>query len=920
MNKSYDHVSGVYYLLLERWTKAYNKKGAFQSIVAPSSPSLAARDEFFPGGEEDVASLLTNNEVIVVEDMSRPGSKSPDGQIPVVHVTPDSPTVPFRTPDRQDEMPKFYLERRHPIPSPCGMPDGVHEMRMDMPMHMPLALQPPGPYAPGVDHAILYKEQCLPAPTSFQVHTTFNRRASDGAASLAAGIAQFHAMHERNMPESGGENLLGSATVPFSSSPPSPYMGDDYDSGSDQEPDPEDVAKYLRLRGNKRHTLAGASEIPPEIQTRLCQFPKFKGRFRTPSRERMCANREGNYVGVSGMARYNARRSSDGAASLLAFTQHLEKKAKKGSLKEIHAEHLRLQQRFLNNGQHDALKLQQQHHFHQHHQHQQHPSPAAQQRPQLNVLGRLKDHRGRRFSDGPENLAATLAEFNNQLSLSQQKKQLQSIESQHPLNLPKNVPVSPGSSLPTSDYPMDEEMQERAEIFPGPDHVNVDLPKEPVDSVHSEDAIQHVPISSPSRPEVYSPANSSGELLNILHLAPSGGQPQEQLQKEMQRLQLEPIGCHLPGTNGLYCALSNNVLLTGQNQNPGVFQGPSSPESYSAPFPNQQRSPGDESYFQPESPSMEKRTSARYNNNAIQLASYHVDQREDVSPCVDARTDPFSTGDLNQHYLLQQNNACFNSTNQPQDFGCGKASDVLPNTNSAQLSRDLETSGHSFTQEQSTGPRPDADCGPVNPLTATSVYAATLNAEAANSATVSSARVGGHRRRHHTVQTSEEARNDLLRRATANNLYKRLPFNNNLISPVASKDDILGGDGELPRVLSPKGSIFIDPMIKVEGTNGFNTTSTPSHMKFAFNMNKVSHKSVTSILDEVRSTLDNRASSLLYKQSNLLFTLQDGDVQMQIEVCQSPQLSVNGLRLRRLGGDTWNYRRLCNELLSGMNL
>ena len=913
---------------------------------------MMSESSLSPGGEDDV--VASDDDVIVLKDNSRQRASTQDGQIPVVHVTPDSPTVPCHSDkmhvvtkadvnERHDKMlpnldsdAKAYLEkRRHTVvPHPNSNPDGMLEMmeQSRMPMHMPITIPRQGRYSPAMDRLFLYKEQRLPAPSSFQIHPSFQRRASEDAASLAAGIAQFQALRELNIaanPEAPGEPLLGSTKFnpPFSSSPPAPQAGEDHESGSDQEPDPEDVERYLRLRGNRhRHTVAGASEIPPEILTRVGQFPMKVPRRggRTPSRERVClVNRDANYVGVPpGMGRYINRRASDGAASLLAFTQHLEKKGKKGSLKEIHAEHLKLQQRFANNGQHDAHKLQQQHQFHQQ-QHQQHLSPA-QQRPQHSLLQhppfrRLKDPRGRRFSDGPENLAATLAEFNNQLSLSQQKKQLQSIESQHPLTLSSNSPLSPGSRLPTSDYPMNEEMQERNEMLREADHAEPALSKDQLEPLHFENVIQQSPISSPSRPEVYSPASSPGDILNILHHSPSGAQPQEQLQKEMQRLQIEPIGGHLPGANEAYGSLGNNVLLAGQNQNPTLFQGPSSPESFSTPFPGQQHSQG-ERRFQPESTSTETRNSLQFNNNPSPLAQFHLDQRGDVSPGSEGMTctDPFVSAGMTQRYQLQQNNVCFNPASTPQDFG--KTSTLLQNTNSDQLPRDLESCGRTFAQEQPTGSCPDANSGPINPLSATSVYAASLNAETVNSATVSSSRVGGHHRRHHTVQTSDEARNDLLRQATANNLYKRLPFNNNLINPVTSKEDILVGDGGLPRVLSPKGSIFIDPMIKVDGTNGFNTNSTPDHMKFAFYMNKISHKSVTSILDEVRSTLDNRASSLLYKQSNLLFTLQDGDVQMQIEVCQSPELSVNGLRLRRLGGNTWNYKRLCNELLSGMNL
>lgn len=894
LNKSYDNIAGIYYLLLERWRKAHNKQGVFQSIVAPSSPAVTQCDN-------------QDNDVILVETPSPPHNpSSPDSPIPVVQVTPVSPTVPANVQNTNtildqhahevdDEMPhdmradvKQYLERkRHTMANPCGMPE-----QPVMGVHMPMTLPHPGNYSP---------EKRLPAPSIFQMQAFQDRRASDGAVSLAAGIAQFQAMHERRMQASQADNsrdnLFGSSGLHAlaSSSPPSPQAGEEHDSGSDPEPDADEIARYMRLRGHKRHTLAGASDIPPEI--RLCQLPmKMQRRVRTPSRERV--NREGSYVGVPvmGMGRYGVRRASDGAASLLAFTQHLERKGKKGSLKEIHAEHQKLQQRFLNNGQHDVLKLQQQHQFHQQQQHQQLPSPV-QQRSQHTLLPvppsfrRLKDPRGRRFSDGPENLAATLAEFHNQLSLSQQKKQLQSIESQHPLTLSSHSPASPGS-IPTANFPMDEEMQERNEMFPGPDHLPDKQPA--LDPGHVEDVIHPLPIPSPAHADVYSPQTSPREMLGMLHHTQGGAQPQEQLQQEMQRLQLEPMAGHLNSTNPAFGTLGNNVLLPNQNQG---FQSPSSPEGFPRPFLGPLQ--GEEQFYETETAANLESLSGSLEYNA-QGSPFHVEKRGDISPEELTGTEPFPSTAINQHFLLHQN-----QVNGHQEFT--NPSSFIQNTSTAPLAGDIEVRTHSFMDDPPPGSRSDH-------LT-TSAYAATLNAEAGNSANLS--RGVGHHRRHHTVP-NDEARNDLLRQAQANNLYKRLPFNNNLISPVTSKEDILGEDGHLARPLSPNGSLFTDPMIKLEGTNGFTSPTTPNHMTLAFNMNMISRKSLRSILDEVRNTLDNR--SVRYKQSDLLFTLQDGEVQMQIEVCQSPELAVNGLRLRRLCGDTWEYKRLCNELLSGMNL
>lgn len=85
-------------------------------------------------------------------------------------------------------------------------------------------------------------------------------------------------------------------------------------------------------------------------------------------------------------------------------------------------------------------------------------------------------------------------------------------------------------------------------------------------------------------------------------------------------------------------------------------------------------------------------------------------------------------------------------------------------------------------------------------------------------------------------------------------------------------------------------------------------------------LNMTSLKSVQEIEKEVKHMLDNCGLSLGYKHANYHFEVKAGDIILEIEVCALADQSVNGLKLRRIAGDNWQYRKLCNELLSRLQL
>lgn len=57
-----------------------------------------------------------------------------------------------------------------------------------------------------------------------------------------------------------------------------------------------------------------------------------------------------------------------------------------------------------------------------------------------------------------------------------------------------------------------------------------------------------------------------------------------------------------------------------------------------------------------------------------------------------------------------------------------------------------------------------------------------------------------------------------------------------------------------------------------------------------------------------------------YHLNDLTFEVEYGELRLEIEVCQPLNLPINGIRLRRIEGDTWDYKNLCTNLLSRLKL
>lgn len=84
-------------------------------------------------------------------------------------------------------------------------------------------------------------------------------------------------------------------------------------------------------------------------------------------------------------------------------------------------------------------------------------------------------------------------------------------------------------------------------------------------------------------------------------------------------------------------------------------------------------------------------------------------------------------------------------------------------------------------------------------------------------------------------------------------------------------------------------------------------------------MTNTSEKSAKEVLAETMRALT--ANNISYTQeAPFLLSCVFNDVSFEMEVCKLPRLSVNGIRVKRLGGPSLGYKNICSKVLDDMKL
>ncbi|KAJ3032153.1 Serine/threonine-protein kinase par-1 [Rhizophlyctis rosea] len=92
----------------------------------------------------------------------------------------------------------------------------------------------------------------------------------------------------------------------------------------------------------------------------------------------------------------------------------------------------------------------------------------------------------------------------------------------------------------------------------------------------------------------------------------------------------------------------------------------------------------------------------------------------------------------------------------------------------------------------------------------------------------------------------------------------------------------------------------------------------PRVLRFTFSVGTTSTKDPDTILSEVLRVLGE--ANIKYETQAYIAVCVHQDVEFEIEVCKLPRLSVNGLRFKRMSGNSWTYKNLLTDLIAKMNL
>eukprot|EP00051_Salpingoeca_urceolata_P000845 m.36549 g.36549 ORF g.36549 m.36549 type:complete len:644 (+) comp11032_c0_seq1:94-2025(+) len=93
----------------------------------------------------------------------------------------------------------------------------------------------------------------------------------------------------------------------------------------------------------------------------------------------------------------------------------------------------------------------------------------------------------------------------------------------------------------------------------------------------------------------------------------------------------------------------------------------------------------------------------------------------------------------------------------------------------------------------------------------------------------------------------------------------------------------------------------------------------PRSLRFTFSMSNTSPRPAEEIIAEIKRVL--KANQIEYSQPEpFMLNCGHGSVLFEIEVCKLPRLSMNGVRHKRLAGQSLGYKNICSKILNEINI
>ncbi|CAB4021636.1 maternal embryonic leucine zipper kinase-like [Paramuricea clavata] len=103
------------------------------------------------------------------------------------------------------------------------------------------------------------------------------------------------------------------------------------------------------------------------------------------------------------------------------------------------------------------------------------------------------------------------------------------------------------------------------------------------------------------------------------------------------------------------------------------------------------------------------------------------------------------------------------------------------------------------------------------------------------------------------------------------------------------------------------------------------TSSHPRKVKALYNVSTTTSKGADEVLQELQNVIEKR-QGWMYKSSGYTIRCKTVDergkivLDFELEVCEIPRLELIGIRRKRLKGDTWAYKKICEEILKEADL